>query len=153
MEIIINDLELLKKCEKAIADESGNEPREIGDVFPQDKCVCFGEKYPDGDPYWVVVLYNFREAHDCMIDLYLNIKGVFTPSLFNKIGRVIADYAFKQAGLSKINSCVRASNKRAMRINKFFGFKEEGIVRAGYVPPQTEDKHLFGMMHTDCKWV
>lgn len=153
MKVLINDFDLLKECEAAIAKESGNEMPQMPDTFPSHRCVCFGERHMDGSPYWVVVLYDFREGHDCMIDLFLNIKGMFTNSLHHKIGRVIANYAFEQAGLKKINSCVRASNKRAMRINKLFGFKEEGIIRLGYLPPTVEDKYVFGMLRSDCKWL
>lgn len=153
MSVVINDIELLKECESAIAKASGNEMPPIPDEYPIDKSVCFGERYTNGDPYWVVVLYNFRERHDCMIDLFLNIKGVFTNSFHHRIGKIIANYAFEQAGLKKINSCVRASNKRAMRINKLFGFKQEGIIRSGYLPPNEEDKFVFGMLRSDCKWL
>jgi hypothetical protein len=153
MEILINDFELYKECQTEIAKFCGNKIPEYPEAFPIEKSVCFGERYACGAPHWVVVLYNFKERHDCMIDLYLNVIGVFTMSIHHRIGRVIADYAFKQAGLKRITSTVRASNKRAMRVNKLFGFQHEGVIRSGYLPPLEEDMHLFGMLRDDCKWL
>lgn len=149
-DVKINDLELLKYCETAIA---GKDIPEFPDEFPHDRCVCFGQYGQDGQPRWVVALYDFKEGHDCIMDVALNIKGLFSPSLFKMMGRVVFDYIFNQAKLVRCSAHIRVSNKASIRISKAWGMKQEGIIRSGYKTPPIEDKVLFGMLKTECVWI
>ncbi len=148
-EVVINDINLLKFCESQIDEQ---DIPEIGDVFPVEKCVCFGQYNSANEPWWVVTLYNFKSGHDCMIGLSLNIKGMFSPSLFKMMGRVIFDYAFKQANLLRCTVSVRASNKASIRLAKAWGFKEEGLKRLAYQNP-LEDMYILGLLKSECVWI
>lgn len=149
-EVKINDYGLLKYCEEKMA---GGAILDFPDVFPTDRCICFGDYRDDGEPHWVVVLYDFKGKHDCQMDLTLNLKGVLTPSLFKMMGRVVFDYIFNQAKLVRCSSHVRASHKASLKITKAWGMKEEGIRRLGYSIPTVEDMILFGMLKTECPWI
>jgi hypothetical protein len=149
-EVKINDLQLLKYCEEKIA---GKELVDFPDKFPSHRCVCFGDYGVDGEPLWVVVLYDFKEGHDCLMDLTLNIKGMLTPSLFKMMGRVVFDYIFNQAKLVRCSSQVRISHESSIRITKAWGMKEEGRRRLGFKHPYFEDAIIFGMLKTECPWI
>jgi hypothetical protein len=146
--IAINDLNLLKFCHEKV----GGYGKPIGDEFP-DNCVVLGQYRNDKEPLWVMVLHEFKEDHDCMMDLTLNHKGMLTPSLFRMMGRVVFDYIFKQANLVRCSSQVRASHKASIKITKAWGMREEGIKRLGFKYPKPEDMYLFGMLKTECPWI
>lgn len=149
MGIEINDINMLRFYQKQI-----DEPNmlDFGDIFPTDKCTCFGQ-YGDGhDPLWVVVFYNFKQGHDCMLGITLNIKGMFGPSRFKMMARVVFDYVFNQSNLIRCTVHVRGSNKPSIRLAKSWGFKEEGIKRMGFSEP-FEDMHILGLLKTECKWI
>ena len=146
-EVKINDLELLKFCESEVS------KKDITlDEFPHDRCVCFGAYKDDGTPQWSVVLYDFKGRHDCMVDIALNINGMFTPNLFKMIGRVIFNYAFNQANLNRCSIIIRKSNKASIKLAKAWGFKEEGLKRKGYREP-IEDMLMLGILKSECKWI
>lgn len=149
-EVRINDIELLKFCEKKIA---MGRPIDLPNEFPSDRCVCFGDYRNDGQPLWVVVLYDFKESHDCQMDLALNLNGMLPPSLFRMMGRVVFDYIFNQANLVRCSSQVRVSHKASLRITKAWGMKEEGLRRLGFQYPEPEDMIMFGMLKTECPWI
>lgn len=150
MGVKINDLELLRFCENKVA---GKQIDDFPTEFPTDRCVCFGDYRSDGEPLWSVVLHDFKERHDCMMDLALNLNGMFSPSLFRMMGRVVFDYIFKQANLVRCSSQVRASHTASLRITKAWGMKEEGLRRLGFRTPQPEDMIIFGMLKTECPWI
>jgi hypothetical protein len=149
-EVIINDIILLKYCEEQMVEK---EFLEVGDVFPTEKCVCFGQYHDDGDPWWSAALYNFKSEHDCVMALALNIKGLMSPSLFKMMARVVFNYIFNQSNLKRCSSYVRASNKASLRITKAWGMKQEGIKRQGFIYPKIEDMHMFGMLKNECQWI
>lgn len=149
MGVKINDINLLKFCEISIF---GSQATDFNDEFPSDKYVCFGSYGNDGKPLWSVVLHGFKERHECVIDFALSSKGMFSPNLFKKIARVIANYGFVQANLVRGTICIRESNKASIRLAKAWGFKEEGIKRLGYRNPD-EDMHMLGILKTECKWI
>lgn len=149
MGIEINDLKLLQYAAKQINEDGFVE---IGDTFPADKCVCFGEYNREGNPLWVVVLYHFKEGHDCMIGLAMNLKGMFTPRLIRMMGRVIFQYAFEQAKLKRCTVTIRESNKSSLKLAQKWGFKIEGIKRLGYNKP-LEDLYILGLLKSECKFI
>lgn len=149
-DVKINDLNLLRYC---YARTVGRDVEELKNSFPSDKCVCFGEYRSDGDPLWAVNLYDFKHNHDCKADIVMNVKGLFTTSLFSRIARVIFNYVFCQAKLARCSLQIRASNAKSLRLVRAWGFKEEGCKRHGYVFPKVEDMVLFGMLKDDCRWI
>lgn len=146
----INDLNLLRFCHAKIV---GKELEDFKNSFPEDKCVCFGEYHYDGEPKWSAVLYKFTKNHDCLLELTMNLRGLFSRKLFEKMARVVFDYAFNQANLLRISTTVRASNKRSYRITKAWGFEVEGIKKLGYGPPNVEDMVNFGLLKENCQWI
>ena len=148
--IEVNNLELLKYSQIAI---HGKVPDHIGNVFPSEKYACLGEFRPDGEALWAVSVYDFRVGHDCVLDVALNVDGLFSRVLFEKIARVVCDYTFAQNNLLRMTTFVRASNKKSYRITKRWGFREEGIVKLGFGPPNPENMYVFGMTRNECKWI
>lgn len=149
-DIKINDLYLLKHAYKEII---GEEFPHEGNKFPDDKYVCFGEYHSDKTPFWIVIFHSFIRSHDCMIELFINKKGLFTLSTFKRMAVVVFNYVFCQAKLNRCSVQVRKSNKASMRLARAWGFQFEGIKRNGYGPPRTEDMHLFGLLKEECRWV
>lgn len=147
-EIQINNLDLLKFCHARILGEELDATE-----FPTDKCVCFGEFYEDGEPYWSAVIRKVREGHDCFLEFAMNLRGMFTPSQFQRMARVVFNYIFVQANLLKCNTHVRVSNKKSIRITKAWGFSIEGITRLGFGKPKIEDMIHFGLLKDECKWI
>lgn len=145
----INDLNLLKYCYERV---SVGEMVTVPDIFPSDRCICFGEYYSDGEPIWSAVLCNFQK-HDCLLELAMNIRGLFSRVLFERMARVVFDYAFNKAGLLRISTKVRLSNTPSLKITKGWGFEVEGIVKKGYAPPRVEDMVIFGLLKENCKWL
>ena len=146
----INNLELLKFSQRAI---HGKVPEHIGAEFPKEKYTCFGEFRPDGEALWAVSVYDFKRDHDCILDVALNIGGLFSKSLFEKIARVVSNYVFVQSRLLRMTVFIRESNKRSYRIVKKWGFREEGFIKLGFGPPTPEDMYVFGMTRDECKWI
>lgn len=149
-EVKINDLELLKFSQVAIY---GKVHDGIGDTFPDDRYVCFGEYRPDGQALWAVSVYDFKRDHNCVLDVALNLNGLFSRELFEKMAKVTFNYTFVQANLLRVTAYVRVSNKRSQRVVNKWGFVEEGIVRKGFGPPNIEDMIAYGMLKTECKWI
>lgn len=147
--IKINDLGLLRYCQAAI----GGDIDEIKDAFPADKYVCFGEYRSDGEPLWVVALYNFKHQHNCEIDITLNPKGIFTTSIFSRMGRVVFNYIFDQAKLERATVKVRESNEKSIRLAKAWGFIKEGFIRKGYSKPNIENMVILGILRSECRWI
>lgn len=150
MTIRINDLYLLRYCHASV---TGKDMNILKDEFPTQQYACFGEYHADGTPMWVVSIYEFQKGHDCKLDIAMNIRGLFSRALFEKMGRVIADYAFNQAKLVRGTIQVRASNKSSLRLVKKWGFKEEGYIRKGYGLPKVEDMYLLGMLKEECVFI
>lgn len=146
----INDLDLLKYIQVAIYGEVSSG---IGDVFPGDRYVCFGEFREDGQAMWAVSVYDFKGGHDCTLDVALNLEGLLSRNLFEKIARVVCNYTFVQSKLLRMTTYVRASNERSRRITRRWGFREEGYIRLGFGPPRPEDMYVFGMTYDECKWI
>lgn len=150
MEVLINDINLLKYSKIAI---HGKVPEHISDDFPTDRYACFGEYREDGQALWAVSVYDFKRGHDCTLDVALNVKGLFSRVLFEKIAKIVCNYAFVQNNLIRMTTFVRVSNKKSYRITKKWGFVEEGLIRMGFGEPNPEDMYVFGMLKTDCKWI
>ena len=149
--IEVNNLELLKFSQTAI---HGKVPEHIGNVFPLEKYACLGEFRPDGQALWVVSFYDFKRDHDCVLDIALNIGGLFSRDLFERIRRLVCHYAFVQNSLLRMTTFVRVSNKKSYRITKKWGFREEGLIKLGFGPPKPEDMHVFGLTRDECnKWI
>jgi RimJ/RimL family protein N-acetyltransferase len=146
--IEINNLDLLKFCYEKII----GEPLDKSE-FPLDECVCFGEFYNDGEPYWSAVVRKIRKEHDCYLEFAMNLRGMFSRSQFEEMARVVFNYIFVQSKLVKCNTNVRISNKKSIRITKAWGFTIEGIKRIGFGHPNPEDMVLFGMLKTECPWI
>lgn len=146
----INDLDLLRFCHAKIV---GKELKDFNGAFPADECVCFGEYHADGEPKWSAVLYKFKKNHDCLLELAMNLRGLFSRKLFEKMARVVFDYAFNQAKLLRMSTQVRVSNKKSIRITKAWGFEQEGLTKSGYGPPDVEDMVNFGLLRGNCKWI
>ncbi len=149
-EVRINDLELLKYLQVSIY---GSVSEGVDDIFPNDRYACFGEFRSDGQAMWAVSVYDFKRNHDCTLDVALNLDGLFSRGLFEKIARVVCDYTFKQTNLLRMTTYVRVSNQRSRRITKGWGFREEGLIRLGFGPPLPEDMYVFGMTYDECKWI
>lgn len=149
-DVKINDLTLLKFCHTKMG---GRHTEEMRECFPADKCVCFGEYRSDGEPLWAATLYDFKNNHECNLDMTLNHKGLLSASLFKRIGRVLCDYMFKQANLNRCNSNIRISNAASIKLTKAYGFQFEGVKRDGYVAPQKEDMVLLGLLKDECRWI
>lgn len=149
-EVVINDINLLKFSKLAI---HGKIPDEIKNEFPSDKYACFGEYKQNGEALWAVSVYDFKRDHDCVLDVALNMDGLFSRKLFEKIARVICNYTFIQSRLVRMTTFVRASNKKSYRITKRWGFREEGLIKLGFGPPEIEDMYVFGMTKDECKWI
>lgn len=55
-------------------------------------------------------------------------------------------YPFKQLGVERITLMIARKNKRARKVAKKIGFREEGIARKGFYP---DDAVLYGLLRTD----
>jgi RimJ/RimL family protein N-acetyltransferase len=148
--IEINNLDLLKFSKIAI---HGRVTEDVGDVFPSEKYACMGEFKPDGQALWAVSVYDFRRDHDCILDVALSVDGLFSRALFEKIARAVCNYTFVQNKLLRMTTFVRVSNKKSYRITKRWGFREEGLIKLGFGPPNPEDMYVFGMTREECKWI
>lgn len=146
----INDLDLLRYCHAKI---TGQHFDSLKSAFPEDKYVCFGEYRDDGQPLWSAVLHDFKNNHECTIEMALNHKGLLSPSVFKRIGRVVCDYIFNQANLTRCNSNIRISNAASIKLTKAYGFKIEGLKRDGYAPPKKEDMIILGLLKDECRWI
>ena len=60
-------------------------------------------------------------------------------------------YPFRELDCYRITSLVRRDNKPARSFNERLGFKQEGVIRAGFGPRR--DMIVFGMLHSDCRWL
>jgi len=149
-DVKINDLNLLRYCHTKMG---GSLTDELKESFPTEKCVCFGEYRDDGEPLWAASLYDFKNNHECNLDMTLNHKGIMSPSLFKRIGRVLCDYIFNQAKLKRCNSSIRISNHASIKLTKAYGFQIEGIKRHGFVASKAEDMVLLGLLKDECRWI
>jgi RimJ/RimL family protein N-acetyltransferase len=149
-DIKINDLNLLKHCYREII---GEEFPHDGNKFPADKYACLGEYHEDKEPFWVVIFHSFIKNHDCMLELFINKRGMFSRSAFKRMADVVFNYVFCQAKLNRCSVQVRKSNKPSMRLARAWGFEFEGIKTNGYEPPRMEDMYLFGLLKSNCKWI
>ena len=146
----INDLNLIRYCHAKI---TGRSVDDLKNAFPNDKYVGFGEYRDDGEPLWSAILHDFKNNHECTIEMTLNHKGLLSTSMFKRIGRVLCDYMFNQAKLNRCNSNIRISNSVSIKLTKAFGFKIEGLKRDGYSPPRKEDMVLLGLLKDECRWI
>lgn len=147
----INDLNLLRFC---YGMTSGKSIDDLGDFFPEEKYACIGEYRKDGDPLWAIIFYDFKENHECSVDIALNLKNaLFSRELFEKIAYIVYEYVFNQANLLRCNAYVRESNKKSIRLTQKFGFSKEGFRPYGYGPPRIEGMHIFGMTLESCYWM
>jgi hypothetical protein len=55
-------------------------------------------------------------------------------------------YPFEQLGVGRISTFTRASNTRALKLNRLLGFREEGRIRQGY---GDEDAVLMGLLRCE----
>lgn len=60
--------------------------------------------------------------------------------------RALLAYPFEQLGVGRISTFTRASNERALKLNRLLGFREEGRVRLGY---GDEDAVLMGLLRCE----
>jgi hypothetical protein len=148
--LCINDLDLLRYCHASV---TGKEMEVVKNEFPKQEYACFGEYHENGEPMWAVTIYDFKKDHDCKLDIAMDIRGLFSRELFEKMAKVVFGYVFNQANLLRCTIQVRASNKRSLRLVKRWGFKEEGLIRNGYGPPKIEDMYILGMLRQECRFI
>lgn len=61
-------------------------------------------------------------------------------------------WCFQHKGLNRLSVQVQGSNKRSQKLVKGLGFVQEGTIRGGW-DDGTDDKHLYGMLRHECKWL
>lgn len=65
--------------------------------------------------------------------------------------RASFDYPFRQLGLASVIAPVAGNNKRALKMDKHFGFTEVYRIRDGY--ERHVDLVLLQMDRDDCRWI
>jgi hypothetical protein len=154
-DVVFNDIKLLRYGYKSITGkdiESVLGKDKDKDLFLEGKCVCFGSYGIDGNPRWVVTVYDFVAGHECKLDLAVRNSGVFSAQLFKKMAFMVFDYVFNQAKLKRCSVEIRESNKASIKLVTAWGFKQEGFKPLGFIEPE-EARILFGMLRKDCKWI
>ena len=98
----------------------------------------FAVTRPDTDGVGYIGFGNY-DKHN--IHIFIACEGKNPPM---RLGwKYALRYAFEVAGCKRMTSMVNASNTKALRMNKIFGLKPEGVVRMGN-KDTGEDVHLFG---------
>jgi RimJ/RimL family protein N-acetyltransferase len=105
--------------------------------------TAFGVVSADGLLTGGVLFNNQSEA-----DIELSI--VAPKRLTRGLCRVIANYAFEQAGCTRMTARTRASSLQVRRVIEKVGFRQEGVLRGYY--RDGEDAILFGMLRSECRW-
>lgn len=61
--------------------------------------------------------------------------------------RALLSYPFEQLGVGRITTYTRASNHRALKLNRLLGFREEGRLRRGF--GDSEDAVICGLLRDE----
>jgi hypothetical protein len=94
----------------------------------------------------VAIAYNSFVGNTCAMHVVIQQPQYLT----RRIIRDAFDYAFNRAGLKAILGIVDASNARALRFDRWLGFKNFAVIPEGGVDG---DLVVLKMTRADCKWL
>jgi len=134
----------ITKNQKAIALISG---MKIGrGRLPEPNSSIGFEK--DGKLVGAVVFNNFT-GRDIWVSVWSDDKSIWT----RKNMKIMCDYPFNICRVKRISTVVRRGNKKAIKLNKQFGFVEEGVSRRLFGDDEDGDGVFFGLLKEDCRWL
>ena len=124
------------------------------DELGQWLCSRTGGTYvPDSERYIgletdgkIVAVAGYADYNGASIRVHLAIEGKLTPE-FVKFG---FEYPFKQLGVKKLIGLVASTNKKALKLDKHFGYVEEAVIKDA-VPDG--DLHILTMTKDQCRFL
>lgn len=64
--------------------------------------------------------------------------------------RAICSYPLVQLGCNRVTCLIPTRNQRSFELCKYFGFKQEGLMRKAFVD---DDGILMGILKEECPWI
>ena len=95
-----------------------------------------------------VAVYERWSGNDCVVHLVSDQRPGWLTQRFLAAG---FHYPFVTAGLRRITGLVPASNERAIRLNRHFGYREEGRLR--FAAADGGDLIIMGMLREECPFI
>lgn len=83
-------------------------------------------------------------------DIQISCASVSRRWLCRKFLYAMFFYPFTTLGCDRVTSCVPAKNMHTRRFIEGLGFKQEGIMRRGFIE---DDCVIYGLLHDECKWI
>lgn len=100
------------------------------------------------DAIRAVAVYERWSGNDCCVHLASDGGPGWLSRQFLAAGFA---YPFEVAGLRRITGLVPASNERALRLNRHFGYREEGRLR--HAADDGGDIIIMGMLREECRFI
>lgn len=102
----------------------------------------------DQDEVRAVAVYERWSCNDCSVHLVSDGRPGWLSRRFLAAG---FHYPFVTAGLRRITGLVPADNHKAIRLNRHFGYREEGRLR--FAAENGSDLIIMGMLREECIFI
>ena len=124
------------------------------DELGQWLCQKTGGKYVPGSEQYIgletdgkiVAVAGYADYNGASIRVHLAVDGKITPE-FLKFG---FQYPFEQLKVKKLIGLVSSANKKALKLDKHFGYVEEAVIKDA-VPDG--DLHILTMTKDQCRFL
>lgn len=98
-----------------------------------------------GLPLGAVVYHEFRGN-----DIQMSCAAESAGWLSRKVLKAIFRYPFVQLRCHRVTAMTPARNKHTREFLEKVGFKQEGLMRQGFID---DDCVVYGMLRDECKWI
>ena len=97
----------------------------------------------------ILGLYKFNSSEKCILGYSMD-KGHYGKGYATEAVKMALDFAFKEAGIHRVEAGVMPRNKGSMRVLEKVGFVQEGLAR-DYLKIQGiwEDHYIYSLLETD----
>lgn len=95
-----------------------------------------------------VAIYERWSSNDCCVHLVSDQRPGWLSRRFLAAG---FHFPFVSAGLRRITGLVPAANTAAIRLNRHFGYRQEGVLRAA--SDDGGDLIIMGMLREECRFI
>lgn len=92
-----------------------------------------------------VVYHEYRRN-----DIQISCAAISRRWLCRKFLHAMFFYPFVTLGCDRVSSCIPARNSHTRRFIESLGFKEEGVIRRGFLD---DDCVIYGLLHEECKFI
>lgn len=99
----------------------------------------------DGMLLGAVVYHEFRGN-----DIQMSCAAISGRWLTRRFLNAMFSYPFIQLKCDRVTSFIPSKNEHTRRFCEGFGFKQEGIMRRGFL---NDDCVMYGLLKEECKWI